>query len=121
MVKKNILLLLILMALMLFSGVYVIGGTQAYTRFQQGNLAMQEKCAGKAPVNICAQIPPTIFSAFKRFYLYTESLLFNINYSRSCPLTLLISVAIVGFSQWRKSVDTILVSHVRNRHIALML
>lgn len=97
--KKYIFLLLILAILTMLSGAYVVGGTQAYSRYQQSNLANQEHCGGEAPVHICVRTPPAIFSAFYPSYLASQSPLFSIDYSSSSPRTLLISLSIARFSQ----------------------
>ncbi len=97
--KKLIFLLLILTALTVLSGVYVVGGTQAYSRYQQNNLANQEHCGGQSPVRICVRMPATVFSAFYPSYLAAQSPLFTVDYSSSSPLTLVISVSVTKFSQ----------------------
>ena len=95
--KKLALLLLTLTGLMGVSGVYVVGGLQAYSRFQQ--VVSQQRCGGQKPVHICVQAPPEIFSAYYPFDLSTHTSLFTITYSSSSPLTLIISVGITGFTQ----------------------
>src|SRR5579859_726311 len=97
--KKYIFLLLILAILTMLSGAYVVGGTQAYSRYQQSNLANQEHCGGEAPVHICVRTPPAIFSAFYPSYLAEQLSLFSVDYSSSSPRTLLISLSIARFSQ----------------------
>lgn len=97
--KKYIFLLLTLATLTILSGAYVVGGTQAYSRYQQSSLANQEHCGGEAPVHICVRTPPAIFSAFYPSYLASQSPLFGVDYSSSSPHTLLISLSIARFSQ----------------------
>jgi hypothetical protein len=97
--KKYIILLFILVVLILLSSVYVVGGTQAYSRYRQSSLAQKEYCGGQAPVRVCVRTPPAIFSAFYPFYVATHYPLFKIDYSSSSPLTLLVNVSVVHFSQ----------------------
>ena len=98
--RKFQVLFLILMALIGLSSVYVVGGLQAYSRYQQSSLATQEHCGGQAPVRICVQTPVVIFSAFYRSYVDKQHTpLFTIQYSSSTPLTLFLSASIPGFSQ----------------------
>jgi hypothetical protein len=88
-----------MMVLMGLSGWYVVGGIQAYSRYQQSNIASQEHCGGQSPVHICVQSPLEIFSAYYSYYVATQSNVFAIHYSSSRPITLLMSVSIEGFSQ----------------------
>jgi hypothetical protein len=97
--KKVAILLLTMMVLMGLSGWYVVGGIQAYSRYQQSNIASQEHCGGQSPVHICVQSPLEIFSAYYPYYVATQSNVFVIQYSSSRPITLLMSVSIEGFSQ----------------------
>jgi hypothetical protein len=97
--KKVATLLLTMMVLMGLSGWYVVGGIQAYSRYQQSNIASQEHCGGQSPVHICVQSPLEIFSAYYPYYVATQSNVFVIQYSSSRPITLLMSVSIEGFSQ----------------------
>ncbi len=97
--KKLTILLLTLTVLIGLSGWYVIGGIQAYSRYQQSSIANQEHCGGQSPVHICVQAPSTIFSAYYPFYVATHADLFTVRYSSSSPITLVISVSITGFSQ----------------------
>lgn len=97
--KKVLALCFILVILILFSGAYVIGGTQAYTRFQQSALAAQHYCREQAPVHICVSTPKAIFSAFYPSYVTTHTPLFIVEYSSTHTLPLSISVGITGFSQ----------------------
>src|SRR5436305_7562965 len=97
--KKAAILLLTMMVLMGLSGWYIVGGIQAYSRYQQSSIASQEHCGGQAPVHICVQSPLEIFSAYYPYYVATQSNLFIIRYSSSSPITLLMNVKIEGFSQ----------------------
>lgn len=97
--KKSLLLLLILTALMILSGLYVTGGTGAYARYQQGHVADQEHCGGQDPVRICVRAPAAVFSAFYPSYVAMQYPLFTVNYSSSSPLALVLSVSIAHFSQ----------------------
>ena len=97
--KKAAILLLTMMVLMGLSGWYIVGGIQAYSRYQQSSIASQEHCGGQSPVHICVQSPSEIFSAYYPYYVATQSNLFIIRYSSSSPVTLLMSVSIEGFSQ----------------------
>jgi hypothetical protein len=97
--KKLVILFLTMMVLIGLSGWYIIGGIQAYSRYQQSNIAIQEHCGGQSPVHICVQTPSEILSAYYPFYVATQSNLFIIHYSSSSPITLEMSVSITGFSQ----------------------
>ena len=97
--KKVAVLLFIMAGVMGFSGWYVVGGIQAYSRYQQSSIANQEHCGGQSPVHICVQSPVEIFSAYYPYYVATQSNVFIIHYSSSSPITLLMSVSIEGFSQ----------------------
>jgi hypothetical protein len=97
--KKMALLLAILVVVMAISGGFVVGGIQAYSRFQQSSLAVQQQCGGQSPVHICIQSPTEVFSAYYPFYLATHTAQFFISYSSDSPLSLIISVSVVGFSQ----------------------
>jgi len=97
--KKLAILLFTLATLSGFSGGYVAFGLQAYSHYQQNTLANQEHCGGQPPVHICVRAPSTIFSAFYPSYVAIHYALFTIDYSSTSPLTLLVSVDIVGFSQ----------------------
>ena len=97
--KKVAILLLTLMVLTGLSGWYIIGGIQAYSRYQQSSIANQEHCGGQSPVHICVQSPSEIFSSYYPYYVATQSNLFIIHYSSSSPITLVMNVTIVGFSQ----------------------
>src|SRR5713101_6174582 len=97
--KKLAILLLTLTILIGLSGWYIVGGIQAYSRYQQSSIASQEHCGGQSPVHICVQSPSEIFSAYYPYDVATQSNLFIIRYSSSRPITLLMSVSIEGFSQ----------------------
>ncbi len=97
--KKQILLLLTLGMLALLSGIYVVGGVQAYSRFRQNSLADQEHCGGQAPVHVCVDAPAAIYSAFYPSYVATQYPLFKVSYSSDSAQTLLINVSIGKFSQ----------------------
>ena len=97
--KKVAFLLLTMMVLIGLSGWYIVGGIQAYSRYQQSSIASQEHCGGQSPVHICVQSPSEIFSAYYPYYVATQSNLFIIHYSSSSPITLVMSVSIQGFSQ----------------------
>ncbi|HEX3642481.1 MAG TPA: hypothetical protein VHV10_14410 [Ktedonobacteraceae bacterium] len=97
--KLVVLFLTFAIFIMLASGIYVVGGTLAYMRYQQEDIAAQAYCDGQTPVRICVHAPKSIFSAFYRSYMSTQYSLFSVDYSSSSPKTLLISIAIKGFSQ----------------------
>ena len=97
--KKAVILLLTMIVLIVFSGWYVLGGIQAYSRYQQSRIAIQEHCGGQSPVHICVQSPVEIFSAYYPYYVATQSNVLAIQYSSSSPITLLMNVSIEGFSQ----------------------
>ena len=61
---KLLILLLTLVVLVGISGSYVVGGLQAYARYQQSSFANQQHCGGQPPVHICVRVPAEIFSAF---------------------------------------------------------
>ncbi len=96
---KKVIFLLVLVAVTVFSALYVVGGMQTYSRYQQSSLANEEYCGGQSPVRICVRSPQTIFSAFYPSYVATQTPLFIVMYSSSNPKTLLISVAIEKISQ----------------------
>ena len=96
---RIIILCLVLIALTALSGSYVVGGLQAYARFQQDSIANAEHCGGQSPVHICVLVPAEIYSAFYPSDLANEQPLFHIEYSSSSPRTLIIGVSIVGLSQ----------------------
>ena len=97
--KKAAILLFTMIVLMGLSGWYIVGGIQAYSRYQQSSIASQEHCGGQSPVHICVQSPLEIFSAYYPYDVATQSNVFIIRYSSSTPMTLLMSVSIEGFSQ----------------------
>ena len=94
--KKLIVLFLTLVVFVGISGGYVVGGLQAYFRYQH-----TLSCGGQTPVHICvpqlSQSP--ILSAFYQSYVVRRTPLFPIGYSSDSPKTLVISVSITGFSQ----------------------
>src|SRR5260370_11925261 len=96
--KKLTILLLTSTVLIGFSGWYIVGGIQAYSRYQQSSIASQEHCGGLSPVHICVQAPPAIFSAYYPYYFFTRGNFFTINYIRSSTITLFVIVNITGFS-----------------------
>lgn len=95
--KKLAILLVTLTALVGISGFYVAGGLQAYSHYQQG--IGQEHCGGQSPVHICVQAPSEIFSAYYPFYLETHTAQFTVTYTSSSPITLIMSVQVIGFTQ----------------------
>lgn len=97
--NKLVMLVLILALLVGLATGYVVTGLNAYARYQQSSVANQEHCGGQAPVHICVKTPLAAFSAYYPSYLATHTTLFDIDYSSTTPLTLLISVSIQGFSQ----------------------
>src|SRR6266566_7059617 len=97
--KKVTILLLTMMVLIGLSGWYVVVGIQAYSRYQQSSIASQEHCGGQSPVHICVQSPSEVFSSYYPYYVAIQSNLFTIHYSSSSPITLVMSVSIVRFSQ----------------------
>lgn len=97
--NKLVVLTLILALLVGLAASYVVNGLGAYARFQQGSIASKEYCGGQAPVHICVKTPLDTFSAYYPSYLANHTTLFDVDYSSSGPLTLLISVSIQGFSQ----------------------
>jgi hypothetical protein len=97
--KKFILLFSIFAVSLVFSTVYVIGGTQAYTQYQQAHIAQQRYCGGQGSVHICVDTPEAIYSAFYPSYLAQHYPVFAVEYSSTQPMTLFISVTITGFSQ----------------------
>lgn len=97
--KKMAILLAMVVVVTAISGGFVVGGIQAYSRFQQSSLASQEQCGGQAPVHICVQAPLELFSAYYPFYLASHTYQFFVKYSSASPLTLLISASVVGFTQ----------------------
>ncbi len=96
--KKFILLFSIVFVLLAFSGAYIMGGAQAYTRYQQTALATQHYCSDQSPVHICINAPKAIFSAFYPSYLATHASLISVDYSSSSSRTLFISATITNFT-----------------------
>ena len=106
--KKVIILILVVFVLAVLSGVYVVDGTQAYSRYQQANIAKQRQCGDSASVHICVLVPKAIFSAYYPSYLAAQpqNTLFTVEYSSRTPMTLFIHVTIDEFSQTQsKSVN----------------
>src|SRR5258707_4260761 len=97
--KKLTILLLTSTVLIGFSGWYIVGGIQAYSRYQQGSIASQEHCGGLSPVHIFVQGPPAIFNAYYPHYFTTRAKLFSINYNSSSTITLIFNVNITGVCQ----------------------
>ena len=97
--RKLTTLLLTLVVLVGLSGGFVVGGLQAYSRYQQSSVATQEHCGGQPPVHICVQTPTAIFSAFYSSDVANQYPLFTFDYSSSSPLALVMSVSIAGLSQ----------------------
>lgn len=95
-------LIVLFCSLVLFAGLsggYVVGGMQAYARYRQNSFAAQEHCGGQSPVHICVQTPSAIYSAFYSSDVANHMPLFQVQYSSDQPLTLAISVTVVGLSQ----------------------
>ncbi len=97
--KKAAILLITMAALVGLSGWYIVGGIQAYSRYQQSSLASQEHCGGQSPVHICVQSPVEIFSAYYPYYVATRSNVFIISYSSTIPITLFMNASIERFSE----------------------
>jgi hypothetical protein len=98
--KKLVLLLLLVVVLLGLSSAYVVGGLQAYSRYQRSHIQLEKYCNGQAPVHICVRAPTAIFSAFYPFYVTTRYPLFIVEYNSTSTTTipLLISVSINRFS-----------------------
>ena len=93
--KKLTVLFLTLIVFVGISGGYVVGGLQAYSRYQN-----TLSCGGQSPVHICVpQLQAPILSAFYPSYVAKHTALFTVKYSSDSPKTLVISVSITGFSQ----------------------
>src|SRR5947209_2335216 len=92
-------LLLTLVVLIGLSGGYIVGGLQAYSRYQQSSFANQEHCGGQPPVHICVRAPAAIFSAFYPSYVANQYPLFTLEYSSSIPMALEVSFSVIGLSQ----------------------
>jgi Transglutaminase-like superfamily len=95
---KFVILLLTLVVLVGLSGSYVVTGLQAYSRYQQDSVANQQHCGGQRPVHVCVRTPAAVFSAFYPTYVASEYPLFMIDYSSTVPMTLLVSVGVVGLT-----------------------
>ena len=76
-------------------------GTQAYSRYQQANIAKQKQCGTSASVSICVVVPKAVFSAYYPSYLAAQpqNTLFTVEYSSKTPIVLFIRVTIDEFSQ----------------------
>lgn len=96
--KKAIFLLAVTLVT-IFSALYVVGGTQAYSRYQQANLADREYCGGQSPIHVCVRAPRAIYSAYYPAYVARQYPLFGVDYSADSPVTLVISVSIAKYSQ----------------------
>ncbi len=85
----------------MLSGVYVVGGTQAYSRYQQANVAKRKQCGDQGTVHICVRVPEAVFSAYYPSYLAAQpqNTLFAVEYSSRIPMTLFVHVTIDEFSQ----------------------
>ena len=99
--KKFIYLVIVVVVLAVLSGAYVVGGTQAYFRDQQTNIAKQKHCGDQAGVHICVLVPKAIFTAFYPSYLAAQpqTALFTVEYSSTTPLTLFIHVTVNDLTQ----------------------
>lgn len=97
--KKLVVLLLTLAVLAVLSGGYVVGGLQAYARLQKDSLADSEHCGGQSPVHICVKAPPAVYSAFYPSDVAIQTPLFTVMYSSSTPISLVVSVGVVNFTQ----------------------
>lgn len=97
--KKIAVLLALLVVFTALATTYVVGGAQAYLRFQQSALVMQSHCGNQTTVHICVNAPAAIFSAFYPSYITTHTPLFTVDYSSSSAKTLSISVSIINVSQ----------------------
>lgn len=94
--KKLTVLFLTFVVFVGISGGYVVGGLQAYFRYQH-----TLSCGGLLPVHICVpQLSQTpILSAFYPSYVARHTAIFSITYSSDSPKELVINVSIKGFSQ----------------------
>lgn len=94
--KKLTVLFLTLVVFVGISGGYVVGGLQAYFRYQH-----TLSCGGLSPVHICVPqlLQAPILSAFYPSYVAKHTALFSVKYSSDSTKTLVISVKITGFSQ----------------------
>jgi len=92
--KKAVYLIFVIVVLVVSAGVYVFGGTQAYSRYQQANIAKQKHCGDQASVHICVIVPKTVFSAYYPSYLAAQpqTTLFTVEYSSKTARTLFIHV-----------------------------
>ncbi len=99
--RKFLYLVIVVVVLAVLSGAYVVGGTQAYFRDQQTNIAKQRHCGDQAGVHICVLVPKAIFTAFYPSYLATQpqTTLFAVEYSSVTPMTLFIHVTVNDLTQ----------------------
>ncbi len=99
--KKVIVLILVVLVLTVLSSLYVLDGTQAYSRYQQANIAKQRQCGDFASAHICVLAPKAVFSAYYPSYLAAQpqNTLFSVEYSSKTPMALFIHVTIDEFSQ----------------------
>lgn len=97
--KKVAVLVGVLLVFTALSATYVVGGTQAYSRFQQTALMLQRHCGDQASVHICVNAPKAVFSAFYPSYVATHAQLFTVEYSSSSAIALTMSVSITNVSQ----------------------
>jgi len=99
--RKFIYLVIVVVVLAVLSGAYVIGGTQAYSRDQQANIAKQKQCGDQASVHICVLIPRAIFTAYYPSYLAAQpqTMLFTVEYSSVLPVTLFIHVTVDALTE----------------------
>jgi len=104
--KKVILLIFVVLVLAALSGVYVVNGTQAYSRYQQANIAKKKQCGDSASVHICVLVPKAVFSAYYPAYLAAQpqNTLFTVEYSSKTPIALFIHVTIDEFSQTQSTI-----------------
>ncbi len=94
-------LTMLFIAIALLSGLsvfYVFNGLQAYGVAQKNAQAQTEHCGGQLPVHICVNAPASLFSAFYPSDVATGNTHFVITYSSDTPVTLIITVSVVGFT-----------------------
>jgi hypothetical protein len=105
--KKLAILLLMLIALAGASLGYVVGGLQAYARYQQASLTGPQHCGGRLPVRICVRAPQVLFTAFYPFYVHNGSPVVEVFYSSLAGRQRLqVGVSIAGFSQLQRRTVT---------------
>ena len=94
-------LTMLFIAITLLSGLsvfYVFNGLQAYGVAQKNAQTLAEHCGGQSPVHICVNAPAWLFSAFYPSDVATGHTHFVITYSSDTPVTLIITVNVVGFT-----------------------